>query len=169
LIEIIIVLLVTIVAVVTILNVRDYFNRRAAKLAMTVLGKRIKSYRAEQGSVPSETWVKNQKETLPGNDRLGDLYYRGMWVDFESDPNEILAYNEKNSRSILFNDGFLVLRLKEVLGSAPASPDARQGGGQDADINIEWMEKQEFEDLLTQQQSPMETEMQYKYPKYLRP
>jgi len=156
--EIIIVLLITIVAVVTILNVRDYFNRRAAKFAMMVLGNRIKSYRAKQGSVPSKSWVENQKETLPGNDRLGELQYRGMWVDFESDPNEILCFSEKKSRSIIFNDGYLVLRLKEVLIPAATG----EHSGRDTNINIQWMEKQEFEDLLAQQQSPMEIEMQYK-------
>jgi type II secretory pathway pseudopilin PulG len=149
LINIVIILLVTIIAVLAMFNLRDYFNRRAATFAMMVLGSRIKNYRTERGSVPSESWVEDQRETLPGRDRLGELHYRGRWIDFESDPNEILAYSEKRSRSIIFTDGYLVLRLKEVLG-------------QDAEINIEWLEKQEFEDLLAQQQSPMETEMQYK-------
>jgi hypothetical protein len=149
LINIVIILLVTIIAVLAIFNIRDYFNRRAAKFAMTVLGSRIKNYRAEQGSVPSESWVEGQRETLPGRNRLGELHYRGRWIDFESGPNEILAYSEKKSRSIILTDGYLVLRLQEVLG-------------QDAEINIEWMEKQDFEDLLAQQQSPLELEMQYK-------
>jgi len=151
LVEIIIVLLVTMVAVVAILNLRDYFNRRAARLAMMVLGNRIKSYRAEHGLVPSESWVNSQRETLPGRDRLGDLQYRARWIKFESDPNEILAYAEMKSRSILFSDGFLALRLKEVLHPTPP------GGG----VNVEWIGKQEFETLLTQQQSPLEVEMQH--------
>jgi len=151
LVEIIIVLLLTIVAVVAILNVRDYFNRRAAIIAMTVLGNRIKSYRAEHDLVPSESWVKEQRESLPGKDRLGELNYRGMWIDFEAEPNEILAYTEKKSRSIILSDGYLVLRLKQVL---------IQDAG--VNVNIEWMEKQEFETLLIRQQSPLEIEMQHK-------
>lgn len=153
--EIIIVLLVTLIAVVTILNLRDYFNRRAAKIAMTVLGSRIKSYRAEQGLVPSEAWVESQRETLPGNNRLGKLHYRGRWIDFGADPNEILCFSEKESRSIVFNDGFLVLRLKEVLPPGLSSTE-------DTGVNVEWIEKQEFEALLAQQQSPLEAEMQYR-------
>lgn len=155
LIDIVIVLLVTIVAVVTILNLRDYFNRRAAKIAMMVLGNRIKNYRAEQGLVPSEAWVENQKETLPRRNRLGELHYRGRWIDFESDPNEILCFSEKKSRSIIFNDGFLVLKLKEVLPSSPTSTKNKT-------VTVEWMETQEFKALLSQQQSPLEAEMQYK-------
>ena len=143
-------MLVTIVAVVAILNVRDYFNRRAAMLAMTVLGNRIKSYRARHGFVPSESWVKEQRDTLPGEDRLGEVRYRGMWIDFETEPNEILAYTEKKSRSIIFSDGFLVLRLKELLIQDV-----------DSNVNIEWIQKKEFGTLLAQQQSPMEIEMQH--------
>ncbi len=148
--EIIIVLLVTIVAVVAILNVRHYFNRRAAKIAMIVLGNRIRSYRAEHGIVPSESWVEGQRETLPGKNRLGKLYYRGMWIDFETEPNEILAYTEKKSRSIMFCHGFFVLRLKEVLIQ-----------DMDVNVNIEWIQKREFETILSQQQSQMEIEMQH--------
>jgi type II secretory pathway pseudopilin PulG len=142
LVEVTIVILVTIVAVVAIFNLRDYFNRRAAMLAMTVLGNRIKSYRAEHGIAPSESWVKGQRETLPGKDRLGELYYRARWIDFESDPNEILLYTERKSRSIIFPEGYLVLRLKQVL--------LQNVGG---NVNIEWMDKQKFETLLAQQQS----------------
>jgi hypothetical protein len=142
LLEVIIVILVTIVAVVAILNLRDYFNRRSARLAMIVLGNRIKSYRAEHGIVPSESWVKGQRETLPGRDRLGELHYRARWIDFETEPNEILLYTGEKSRSIIFSDGFLVLRLKEV------HPTSRRGG-----VNIEWMARREFEAMLAEQQS----------------
>jgi len=156
LVEIITVILVTAVAVAAILNLRDYFNRRAAKLAMTVLGNRIKMYRAEYGFIPSESWVEGQRDNLPGEDRLGELNYRARWIDFESDPNEILTYTEKKSRSILFTDGYFVLRLKEVLERDLGPQD------KDIDVNIEWIDKKEFEDLLAQQQSPLEIEMQYK-------
>jgi hypothetical protein len=152
LVDIVTVILVTVVAVAVILNLRDYFNRRAAKLAMTVLGNRIKMYRTEYGFIPSESWVDGQRDNLPGEDRLGELNYRARWIDLESDPNEILCFSEKRSRSILYADGYFVLRLKEVLGWKD----------RDIDVNIEWMDKKEFEDLLAQQQSPLEIEMQYK-------
>ncbi|MHC4890210.1 MAG: hypothetical protein ACYTEO_12195, partial [Planctomycetota bacterium] len=85
-----------------------------------------------------------QRENLPGNVRLGNLQYRARWITFESTPDEILAYTEKNYNSLLVGKGYIVLRLGAVLSDKG---------------RVEWMGKQEFETLLAQQQSPEEVEM----------
>jgi len=146
--EIIIVITITVIAILVLLNVRGYVNRREAELAMTILGSRIRQYRIENGLVPAGYWVNRQRENLPGEVRLGELHYRGRWIDLESEPNEILAYAEHKSRSFFYEDGFFVLRLKEVL--------PRDTG---ADVNIEWMETEEFKAALVEQQSQVEIEL----------
>ncbi len=151
LIEIVTIIVITIIAIVVMLLLRDYVNRQEAELAMTILGNRIRQYRVENGLVPPEYWVDRQRENLPGEVRLGELHYRARWIDLESDPNEILAYTEQKSRLFIFKDGFFVLRLKEAL---------RQDT--DIDVNIEWMETQEFKTTLAKQQSQIEIEMLYK-------
>lgn len=148
LIEIITIIVVTIIAIVVMLNLRDYVNRQESKKAMTTLGNRIRQYRAENGSVPPENWVDRQRETLPGNARLGNLHCRARWIDFGSAPEEILIYTEQKSHSLMFKDGFFVLRLGEVLKQ-----------DLDKDVEIEWMEPEEFRAVLEKQQSQMEIEM----------
>lgn len=148
LIEAIFVIALTITAVAAMLNLRDYINRRQAKLALTVLGNRIKKYRAKYGLVPPQAWVDGQRETLPGNVRLGQLHYRARWIDADSDPNEILAFAFKKSRSLILKDGYLLLKLKEVL-----TPDLN------TNVNVQWMDKEHFEALLARQQSPLEIQI----------
>ena len=132
------VIVVTAIAVVVMINVKDWVNRSEAMRAMEDLGKKIKDYRETYGSVPPESYVDSVRESLRGHVRLGDLHYRALWIDFESVPDEILAYTERKSRSLLFSDGFIVLRL---------------------DGTVQWMGKKEFQTLLAQQQSPMEIQM----------
>ena len=117
---------------------KDRGNRAEAMRAMEHLGRTVLQYRKEHGSVPPESYIGRVREDLPGNVRLGDVRYRGMWIDFESSGDEILAYAEKRYPSSFLRGGFVVLRL---------------------DGRVEWMDKQEFETLLAQQQSPMEIEM----------
>jgi len=150
LIEITTILVITLTATVLMFNLRDYVNRREARLAITILGNRIRQYRAENGLVPPEHWVNTQRENLPGEVRLGEFHYRARWIDFESSPDEILAYTEQKSRSFIFKDGFFVLRLKEALSTEAT------------DVNIEWMETEKFKTTLAQQQSQMEIESQLK-------
>ena len=71
---------------------------------------------------------------------LKDWYHRldVTWIDFEAEPNDILAYAEKSYPSSLLDDGYVVLRF---------------------DGTAEWMAKEEFEELLAQQQSDVEIEM----------
>jgi hypothetical protein len=136
-----IVIVATAIAVITMINFKDWINRSEATRAMQQLGEIVLSYRKEHGSVPSESYVEQIRENLEGHARLGKLQYRARWIDFESPPDEILAYAAKDYRSLLFGKGFIVLRL---------------------DGTVEWMEKQQFEMLLAQQQSPIEKELTHK-------
>ncbi len=136
------VIVVTAIAVVAIINFKDWVNRSEAMRAMEHLSKIVLQYRQKHGLVPPEPYVDDIKESLEGYVRLGSLQYRARWLDLESTPDEILAYTKKNYRSLLVGKGYIVLRL---------------------DGNVEWMGKQEFETLLAQQQSPMERDSTLKY------
>jgi hypothetical protein len=138
------VIVITVIAVVAMINFKDFVNRSEAIGALDELRRKVKEYREERGSVPSKSWVDATRETLPGNLRLGNLQYRGRWITFESTPDEILAYTERNYHSLLVGKGYVVLRFGAVLSDKG---------------RVEWMDKQEFETLLAQQQSPEEIEM----------
>ncbi len=143
LINFMIVIVITAIAVVAMINFKDFVNRSEAMRAMEHLRRRVKQYQDERGSVPPKSWVDRQRENLPGNVRLGNLQYRARWIDFDSTPDEILAYTERNYHSLLVGKGYIVLRLGAVLKD---------------EGRVEWMDKQEFETLLAQQQSQMEIE-----------
>jgi len=132
------VIVVTAIAVVAMINVKDWVNRSEAMRAMEQLGQRVLEYRRAYHSVPPESYVANIKETLEGHVRLGNLQYRARWIDFESTPDEILAYAEQKYPSSPLNDGFVVLRLSG---------------------RVEWLGKQEFEKVLARQQSRKEIEI----------
>jgi hypothetical protein len=132
------VIVITVIAVVAMINFKNLVNRSEAMRAMKHLGQIVLQYRQEHGSVPPESYVESIRESLPGHVRLGSLQYRARWIDFECPPDEVLAYTEKNYHSLPFGSGFIVLRR---------------------DGRVEWMDKQNFETLLAQQQSPMEIEM----------
>jgi hypothetical protein len=136
--NIVTVLVITVVAVVAMINFKDWVNRSESIRAMEYLGQTVLQYRKEHGSVPPQSYVDRLKEGLPGGIRLGSLRYRGLWIDFESSGDEILAYAEKRYPSSFLRDGFVVLRL---------------------DGRVEWMGEEEFKKLLAQQQSPMEAQM----------
>ncbi len=137
--EFITVIVITAVAVVSIMHLKDWVSRSEAMQAMEELGQVVLQYRKEHGSVPSEDHIKSVKESLEGHAGLGELRYRARWIDFESKPDEILAYAEKRHRASLLNDGYIVLRL---------------------DGRVEWMGKQEFKELLAQQRRKNPEEMQ---------
>jgi hypothetical protein len=136
--EFIIVTAITMVAVVAMINLKDWLNRTEAIRAMEQLGEVVLNYRRVHHSVPPESYVDQLRTDLEGHVRLGELRYRGLWVDFDSGPDEILAYTEKNYKSFVVGKGYVVLRL---------------------DGRVEWLGKKEFETLLAQQQSPMEMQM----------
>jgi hypothetical protein len=132
------VIIATAIAVVAMINLKDWVNRSEAMRAMKHLGRIVTEYRKGHGRVPPEAYVDGIKEKLHGYARLDDLKYRARWLGLDSTPDEILAYNKKIYRSSILSDGFVVLRL---------------------DGRVEWMDKQQFKSLLAQQQSPLEIEM----------
>ncbi len=136
--NIVTVIIVTVFAVLVLINFKDWVNRSEAIRAMEHLGQVALQYRKERGLVPPRSYVDRVREELPGSVRLGNLQYRGLWIDFESSGDEILAYVKKEYHSSFFSDGFIVLRL---------------------DGRVEWMGEKKFKELLAQQQSPMEIQM----------
>jgi len=138
LVEVLTVIVVTLVAVVVMVNFKDYVNRSEAIRAMQQLSQIVLEYREKNGKVPPGSFVDDIKSQLKGGARLGELQYRGLWIDFEAEPNEILAYTEKNYASSLLSDGYIMLQL---------------------DGTVKWMGKEDFEDLLARQQSEIEIEM----------
>jgi len=138
LIDFVVVITITAVAVLAMVNLKDWVNRSEAMQAMERLSQEVLDYRNKHGSVPPESYIDGIKEDLQGRARLGNLRYRARWIDFECPPDEILAYTEKNYHSLFLKSGFIVLRL---------------------DGSVEWMNRQKFETLLAQQQSPMEIQI----------
>ena len=138
LIRFIAVITVTIIAVIAMMNFKDWINYSEAMRAMEHLGQEILQHRKDTGSIPSESYVNRIRPTLKGHLRLGNLRYRATWIDFDSPGDEILAYSESNYHSIIIGHGFIVLRL---------------------DGTVEWMDKKQFHKLLLKQQSPLEIEM----------
>lgn len=138
LVEVSTVILVTVIAVVAMINFKDYVNRSEAIGAMEQLGRIVVKYRKANNTAPPESLVLGSKEDLKGGVRLGDLQYRGLWIDFNSEPNDILAYSLKHYPSSLLDDGYVVLQL---------------------DGTVKWMGTEEFEELLASQQSEVEIEM----------
>ena len=132
------VIVITAAAVVAMINFKDWVNRSEAMRAMEHLSKMVQQYRREHGSIPPQSYIDSIREGLAGGARLGILQYRGRWVDFDSPPDMILAYSEKNYGLSFLESGFVVLRFN----------------GQ-----VEWIERQKFLSLLAKQQSPAEIQM----------
>ena len=128
----------TVVAVVGMMNFKDWVNRSEAMRAMDALGRIVIEYRSNHGALPPESFVETIRETLPGQARLGRMYYRGRWIGLDSPDDAILAYTEKRYHSLVLSSGYVVLRR---------------------DGRVEWMGKQEFEKLLAGQQSPLEIQI----------
>ena len=129
------VVVITAIAVVALINFRDWVNRSEAKRGMKRLGKIVLQYRKDYGGLPPESYIANIREDLKGHVRLGEVRYRALWLDSDSTKDEILAYSEINYRPLLVGRGYVVVRV---------------------DGRVEWMGKKEFETLLAQQQSPEE-------------
>ena len=132
------VVVITAIAVVALINFRDWVNRSEARRGMKHFGQIVLKYRKDYGALPPESYVANTREDLKGRVRLGEVRYRALWLDSDSTKDEILAYSEINYRPLLVGRGYVVLRL---------------------DGRVEWMRKKEFETLLAQQQSPEEIQM----------
>ncbi len=138
LIEFFIVIGLTTIAVIAMIYFRHRVNHSEAMRAMEHLGKIVVEYRTKQGSVPPQSYIDSVRNQLEGSPRLGDLRYRALWIDFESPPDEILAYSERNYGSWFIGKGYIVLRL---------------------DGTAQWLGKQECEAILKKQQSRKELEM----------
>jgi hypothetical protein len=136
--DIITVIVITAIAAAAMINLKDWINRSEAMRAMEQLGQIVLQHRKNYGSVPPQSYIDKIKEELEGYARLGEVIYRAQWIDFESPPDTILAYTEKPRRLWLFSKGYVVLHL---------------------DGRVEWMDKQKFETLLAQQQSPEEIQI----------
>jgi hypothetical protein len=142
LIDSVVVITITAIAVLAMVNLKDWVNRSEAMRAMEQLGQEVLNYRNKYGSVPPQSYLDSIRENLQGNVRLGNLRYRARWIDFDCPPDEILAYTEKNYRSLFLSSGSIVLRL---------------------DGKVEWMDKQNFEALLARQRSPLEIQTMKEY------
>lgn len=133
-----VVLALALVAAGAMFTLRDWINRSEAMRAMELLGSEIKNYKATNFSLPNKTILNNLKDKLPGASRLGPVQYRAVWIDYNTDDDEILAYVYNNFKSFLVKPGYVVLRLSG---------------------KTEWMGKEKFEKLLQQQQSPKELQL----------
>ena len=142
------VIFITAIAVAAMINLKNWVNRSESMRAMEDLGRIVSQYRGKYGSIPSESYIDRIKEELEGHVRLGKVIYRAQWIDFESTPDEILAYTERPYSSWLFGRKHIVLRL---------------------DGRVEWMDKREFETLLAQRQSSQELEILHKKLKQASP
>ena len=129
---------ITFIMVVAMVNFKDYVNRSEAMLAMDQIGKFALGYRNDKGHLPPEKFFYEVREKVQGAPRLQNLVYRARWIGIDAKPDEILAYAQKNYNSLLLGNGYVVLRLS----------------GQ-----IEWMKKNEFENLLEKQQTTFEAEL----------
>jgi len=136
--EFLVIIAITGVAVFAMINFKDWTNRSEAIRAMEQLGRQIEQYREKNGMVPPQAFVDRVEETLQGYVRLGKLEYRGIWIDFESPGDEILAYSERKFNSLLVSSGCIVLRL---------------------DGRVEWLGEKEFKAILAKQQSQYEVEV----------
>ena len=138
LIEVFTVLIVTAVAVVGMINFKDYVNRSEAVAAMEQLGQFVLQHKADTGRTPSESVFLTKAREVQGGVRLVGLKYRGLWLGPDADPNDTLAYAEKTYPSSMLDDGYVVLQL---------------------DGTVHWVPKTEFEKRLARQRSDVEIEM----------
>jgi hypothetical protein len=132
------VIVFTALAVIALLNLKDYVNRAEAMRAMGHLGKIVLGYRQAHGAVPPQLYVDQVRSDLEGGVRLGNLVYRARWIGFGATGDEILAYTKKDYHNLIFGTGYIVLRL---------------------DGRIEWMGENEFKKLLASQQSAEEKKL----------
>jgi hypothetical protein len=138
LIEVATVIIITLIAVIGMINFKDYINRSESISAMQQVGQIVAEYRRQHNRVPSESMFLREMSNIKGAVRLPGMVYRGLWIDLEAEPNDILAYAKKNYPASLLDDGYVVLRF---------------------DADTVWMGRDDFEALLNEQQSEVEKEM----------
>jgi hypothetical protein len=133
-----VVMVVTVAAAVGMVELKNWVNRSEAMRAMERLGRVVNDYKQKNGFVPPESYVDGLKKSLEGQARLGNLHYRALFIEFNSPPDEILAYAINKYRSLFFRPGAIVLRL---------------------DGRVQRMDKEDFNKLPARQQSVIEAEM----------
>lgn len=129
------VLAATGVAVVGLMQFKDYINRSEALRAMDQLGGYILDYRKQNGSLPPESFVEGIKGRVEGAVRLGRVKYRALYIGPDAPGDTILAYSLRRYPTPFLADGYVVLRL---------------------DGTVEWMPAPEFADLFVTQRTPAE-------------
>lgn len=78
---------------------------------MRQLGNFVTQYKKENGIIPPKSVIEDIEEQLQGSERLGDFRYRGIWMDYKSEPDEIIAYVKKDFNNLLVRSGVIILRL----------------------------------------------------------
>ncbi len=136
--EFLTVIAVTVLAVVGMLNFKDYVNRSEAIKAMRVMSEKIAAYRQENAILPPEGYIEKIRDKSTGGVRLGHLQYRGFFVDPMSEPNTILLFSQKQYDSSFLDNGYIVLFL---------------------DGSVEWMDTHTFEKMLAKQRTDFEIQM----------
>jgi len=109
LIESLIVLAVTLVAVTVLINLKDWTNRREALRAMANISQQVQAYEREHGSIPTPDYIDSLKDSAPGHARLGELKYPSRTAEHNSPDTDILAYTQQRYRSYLIRSGYVVL------------------------------------------------------------
>jgi type II secretory pathway pseudopilin PulG len=132
------IILITAAAVLGMIELKNWVNRSEAMRAMEQLQEAVTKYREKNGSVPPESYVDGIINNFAGKPRLGNLNYRARWITFDSPPETVLAYVNKDYNSFFTHPGVIVLHY---------------------DGRIEWMEKAKFDKLLAPQQTKLELEM----------
>jgi hypothetical protein len=133
-----VVMLVTVTAIVGMVELKNIVNRSESMRAIEQLQKAVAAYKQKNGSVPSEAYVDGIIKTFDGQPRLGNLKYRARWIGFDSSPDAVLAYVKKEYHSLFSRPGAIVLLF---------------------DGRIEWMDKANFDKLIASQQTQLELEM----------
>lgn len=129
------VIAVTAMAVVGLINFKDWVNRSEALQAIQAAGVRILEYNEKNDMLPPESYVDTLKEEVQGGARIGNFQYRGLFIGPRAEPNEILLYSEKKYRSSFLDDGYVVLFV---------------------DGTVKWMAVEQFEEMLDEQQTEFE-------------
>jgi len=136
-----IVIVITVVAAFGMVEMKNWVNHTEASRAMEHLWRVVSDFKQKNGSLPSQSSIDSIKESLEGQARLGNLYYRALWIQIDSPPDTILACATKNYHSLFFKPSAIVLCL---------------------DGRIEWMDIKQFDEILAKQQSPLELQMKPK-------
>jgi len=134
----VIVIVITIAAVIGMVELKNWVNYSEATRAMEHLWRVVSDYKQKNGSVPPESYIDSVKGVLEGKARIGNLRYRALAIQIDSPPDTILAYAIKDYHSLLFRPEAIVLRLNG---------------------HVEWLEKKQFEQLLAKQQTPLELQL----------